>query len=218
MIKKFLKVILLLPFTFSILLFGLILIFTTCVDQLFLLLLVISFVLSVGLVWKFNEKINYKVIIVGLLTILVFSIWLTSLNASRTISVEGQIKASVSSIRAHAEIYYDANSDSYSGMCESSDALALLNNGKQTKSFGKKTDCRGLLWSFISNSKDNNRPDINLARQKECRATDSEYLVNVELPILYAPDYVQRYFCIDDTGNAIEHTNSMIEGFDCPKK
>lgn len=62
------------------------------------------------------------VAIIGILS----SIVLVSLNSARQKGRDASAKGSMSSIRAAAEIYYDTNDVSYSGVCTSLDVVDLI--------------------------------------------------------------------------------------------
>ena len=62
------------------------------------------------------------VAIIGILSAIV----LVSLNSAREKGRDASAKGSMSSIRAAAEIYFDTNNVSYSGVCASPDVLSLI--------------------------------------------------------------------------------------------
>lgn len=66
--------------------------------------------------------------IIGILA----SVVLASLNTARDKGSDAAIKSTVNNMRAQAELYYDDNGNSYSGMCASgtnvADAVAQLSN------------------------------------------------------------------------------------------
>lgn len=58
--------------------------------------------------------------IIGILS----SVVLASLNSARTKGANAGAKASLTNARAQAELFYDSNSNSYAGVCDSSSGIA----------------------------------------------------------------------------------------------
>lgn len=62
--------------------------------------------------------------IIGILAAVV----LASLNSARDKGADASVKATLSSLKAQAELYYDSNSNTYSGFCNSSGTKTLTNS------------------------------------------------------------------------------------------
>lgn len=76
------------------------------------------------------------VAIIGILS----SIVLVSLNSAREKARDSSAKGSMSSIRAAAEIYYDTNGGSYTGLC-ADDSINALEDAAVSETSATQTDC-----------------------------------------------------------------------------
>ena len=108
------------------------------------------------------------VAIIGILSAIV----LVSLNSARAKARDASAKGSMSSIRAAAEIFYDTEGGTYTGVCGDSDVASLL---------------------AAANAETDNVP--------ECQSTSLDYAATVELNTTDSSGNA-KYFCIDSSGFA----------------
>ena len=82
---------------------------------------------------KSNNLVIIIIVVIGGIAVLgiLASIVLVSLNTARTKGQDASIKGSISSVRAQAEIYFDLNNNSYSGMCSDGSILNLLRSAEK---------------------------------------------------------------------------------------
>ena len=70
--------------------------------------------------------------IIGILA----SVVLASLNSARDKGADAAVKSTLNNMRAQAELYYDDNSNSYSGMCSATTTAKALANADSTNGAG----------------------------------------------------------------------------------
>ncbi len=85
--------------------------------------------------------------IIGILAAVV----LASLNDARDSGSDASIKQTLGNVRSQAEIFYNQNNFSYSGMCANADVTALMNAVNSTNGAGS-TDCNdsSTAWAAFS--------------------------------------------------------------------
>ncbi len=143
----------------------------------------------------------------GLLSILSHVIWMillilifglisiTSLNTARYKGPNGDMISRMSALRAQAELYYDQNEMSYSGMCESDSEVSHTIESIRSTTFKQGALCT--KW----------------ASEVMCTSQSDAYAAYVKLPQSY--NGTTEYFCVDSTGFAAQ-VSKKIEGTVCP--
>lgn len=85
--------------------------------------------------------------IIGILSAVV----LASLNTARNRGADAAVKSNLSNARAEAELYYDTNSNSYTGVCTSSSTNSIWDNVEAARVAGGGTkacfDTGGTAWA-----------------------------------------------------------------------
>lgn len=125
--------------------------------------------------------------IIGILA----SVVLASLNSARDKGSDAAIKSSVNNARAQAELYYDDNSNSYSGVCAASTSASP----------GGIAD----MESAAENANGN-------ANSATCNDSATAWALSGQL----VSDNT-KYYCVDSTGSAGESTTALAAGVTaCP--
>ena len=118
------------------------------------------------------------VAIIGILA----SVVLASLNTARSKGGDAAVKANLSGARAQAEIYYDSNGNSYSGVCATDLASGV-------KSIKAQTDAASSAGAGNTTS-------------AVCSATASAWAASAPLksPNIFGTSSGTDYWCVDSTG------------------
>lgn len=153
---------------------------------------IISFVLfrrKKGVSWP---RVVGDAIGVILLTLIISSLFLASLNAGRSKGPVAGIKSYVSSLRAEAELYYDTKGGSYAGFCSGDQVSKVTEYVMKSDKYG------GALCKVDEAIVD-------------CKDSEKSFAASVKLPRQYAEN---KYFCVDQTGFARE-TGGPLTGPQC---
>lgn len=159
--------------------------------------LVLCLVISLLLSWRLRSYVRTQGIIIkclfallSLIAALFLLVLLISLNESRSLGKDARVMQTISPLRAHAEIYM-TNVGSYKNFCNSPEVQQA-----NDIILASKTSCYGPIVKYFLGSKE----------QKiavTCNATDTKYAVDAYLP------NQQKYFCIDDIGQAKAFSRSL---------
>ena len=173
-----------------------------------------SVVAAVGLIWQFHHRIKpWPLVIMLVLSLVVGSVLLASLNAARSKSPNGTVMAAVANIRSAAEVYYEQNNYSYVNMCTESEDVSSLLAVVEDNAISYRDKCRGWFWKLIIPITHKSSGTVSAV----CQSSDSAYVISAELPERYRPDFKTQYWCVDSTGFASQKTSGNIDGMVCSK-
>lgn len=123
--------------------------------------------------------------IIGILAAVV----LASLNDARDGGQDASIKQSIGNARSQAELFYNQNNYTYSGMCADADVVQLIvaaeNNRAETTVANRRIDAAAVANGVV------------------CNDTDGGYLIAAPLNIFDGfGNEGEVAWCVDSTGNA----------------
>ncbi len=127
--------------------------------------------------------------IIGILA----SVVLASLNTARTSGSNANVKASLSNLRAAAELHYSANSSSYATLCTTGNPAAIL---------------AGVLANSPATSLNSTLGTAQVATTVNCHVNGGTGWA-VSAPLSVASGATQTYFCVDGAGKGIETTTAL---------
>lgn len=133
------------------------------------------------------------VAIIGVLA----SVVLASLNTARTKGTDAAIRANLANTRAQAEIFYDANSLSYAGVCAT--GVTTINAGVQAASTAAGTGVVVINGASQTTSTAN------------CNENGTAWAASVKLKAAGG-----LYACVDSTGIAKDTTLLPTTTYACP--
>lgn len=122
--------------------------------------------------------------IIGILS----SVVLASLNTARSKGSDAAIKANINNTRAQAELFYDSNSNTYTGMCGDASITQQLNAAANA----------GGGWTVGTGA-------AGSATSVVCNAATSTWAIQ-------APLKNGGYVCVDSTGASTSTAASVITG------
>ncbi len=120
--------------------------------------------------------------IIGILS----SVVLASLNTARNKGADAAIKANIDSARAQAELYYDATSNSYAGVC------TTAGTGIGAMTTGAAAGSSATVVNYASAVH-----NVETATQAVCVDTASTWVIQAPLKATSG-----TYFCADNTGTS----------------
>ncbi len=128
------------------------------------------------------------VAIIGILT----SVVLGSLNTARNKAQDAAVKSDLSAARGQAELYHDANSNSFEGVCDN-DAGA---NGVKTIYYAVSAAVFAVGGATVGNGP-------TTLSSGSCNDTDSAWAAEAAL-------VTGGFYCIDNIGNATTTAASLV--------
>lgn len=141
-------------------------------------------------------------VVIAIIGILAATV-LAALGTARQGGSNASVKGSVSSMRAQAELFFTANSNTYANVCADTAFANLLTAARSNGQGGTSATvvATGAVWSTAAAS-----------NRVHCNSTASAWVVQVPLQGSAA-----NYFCVDSTGAAKEGTAAAATGVTvCP--
>ena len=130
--------------------------------------------------------------IIGILS----SVVLASLNTARNKGADAAVKSNLSEARAQAELYYDANSNSYAGVC-STTAVNGVKTINASVLAASQASGLGAIGTVAYNT-------AQTAGTSACHDSTTTWAASAPLKTSTAV-----FFCIDNTGAAATTTNVL---------
>jgi len=127
--------------------------------------------------------------IIGILS----SVVLASLNTARNKGADAAIKSNLSQARAEAELHYDSNTNSYTAVCDSTNAINI---------FDAATAAATALGGTAAATRD----AVGSATVVACNDTATAWALQAALK---SPT-TTTYYCVDSTGSVKESTSNML--------
>lgn len=162
---------------------------------------------------KYNMKKNNGFTLIELLTVIAIigilsAVVMVSLSSARLKAKDKAVMTELSSIKVQAEIYYDLNNNSYSGLCNTAMSARGLGgvDGPGLLSDVKKNTA---IPSNISTSSQEGRYDYVTCH-------DSDLYWAVEAPTSKSTSSVVSMYCVDRNNQVAEKTTRLgINDTDC---
>ncbi|MCB0370201.1 MAG: hypothetical protein KDD45_12450 [Bdellovibrionales bacterium] len=203
LIRVFWTVILLPPVLFVGILLSLL--FYTCFN-IFIDGTILFFSLYIS--WMFSKtRTTNPVATVGLcfiVSIIGFSILLSSQNCARCSTPAASVKQATGNIRAQAEIYFNNNQSSYEGVCTDNNVNELKKSIEGNQIIVEQK-CFGPILKFF-------KPDFVANSYFNCNDSMEDYAVESYLPTTHEGS---EFWCVDSKGFAGSINSSIGDNLKC---
>lgn len=135
--------------------------------------------------------------IIGILA----SVVLASLNSARTSGSDAAVASNLANARAEAELFYDSNTRSYEGVCNTSGTNTIGDNVTAA------ANASGASYAYDSGTNDSGVPSATSAA---CHDSKDNWVAQ-------APVSADKYHCVDWTGASKEVATPLTAGqLSCP--
>ncbi|HSE56702.1 MAG TPA: type II secretion system protein [Candidatus Paceibacterota bacterium] len=138
--------------------------------------------------------------IIGILA----SVVLASLNSARTKGADAAVKSNLANARAQAELFYDANSNSYDGGTNATDVCDPAGVVSTIKGISANVVAAATAGGATAGVVVNN--DTSTPTEASCNSSASAWAA--ESPLKTAG----QYYCVDSTGTAKQGGAAMLTG------
>jgi prepilin-type N-terminal cleavage/methylation domain-containing protein len=125
--------------------------------------------------------------IIGILS----SVVLASLNTARAKGADAAIKSNLANARAEAELFYDSNGSTYTGVCAASGASNIIGDSGTAAAAANSTSV-----SFAIGA-------IGDSTHVACNTNGTAWAMQ-------APLKTTGFYCVDSTGQAVQGASSVI--------